>query len=73
MWTEVLPAGHLNSKDLKGLTILFKMPGKKGKQASINERRRVVELRMEGCSISEVAQRLNRSKGFVKKQWARRH
>ena len=49
------------------------MPGKKGKQASINERRRVVELRMEGCSISEVAQRLNRSKGFVKKQWARRH
>ncbi len=47
------------------------MAGKKGKQASENERKRVVALRMEGYSIAEVAKMLNRSQGFVK-QWARR-
>ena len=50
------------------------MARNKDENASENERKLVIELRMQGHSIiSEVATMLNRSRRFVMNTWAKKH
>ena len=51
---------------------IVKMARNKGENASVSERKRVIELRQAGKSIREVAQILNRSKRFVTATWAKK-
>ena len=66
----------LKVQNLKGQDLVYIMAGKKGKQSSEAERKRVIALRTQGYSIAEVAKIqkfLNRSIAFIKKTWAKRH